>query len=95
MKQASVLSVDDEETALSLLRAPPVPARLAELSYKDAMALAHAHASREYLQQLMAEFRGNVSLAAERAQMERESLHRLLKRFGVHSRSFRSAASCQ
>jgi DNA-binding NtrC family response regulator len=66
------------------------PARkLSELSYKDAMALAHASASREYLLALMEEFHGNVSLAAERAQVERESLHRLLRRFGVRSRSFR------
>lgn len=63
--------------------------RLAELSYKDAMALAHDRACLEYLQSLMLEFRGNVSLAAERAKIERESLHRLLKRYGVQSRDFR------
>lgn len=68
--------------------APPGP-KLSELSYKDAMALAHAAASRQYLQELMEEFHGNVSLASERAQMERESLHRLLRRFGIRSRSFR------
>lgn len=85
---------DSAEVRLKVERAvsrrfPPPGARLAELSYKDAMAMAHARASREYLQELMAEFRGNVSLAAARAQMERESLHRLLKRFGLRSRSFR------
>lgn len=70
-------------------RPPPARPKLSELSYKDAMALAHASASREYLHELMEEFHGNVSLAAERAQMERESLHRLLRRFGIRSRTFR------
>jgi DNA-binding NtrC family response regulator len=71
-------------------RRPPRPhAKLAELSYKEAMTLAHASASRQYLLELMEAFRGNVSVAAERAGMERESLHRLLRRFGIRSRSFR------
>jgi DNA-binding NtrC family response regulator len=68
--------------------APPSPP-FSKLSYKDAMALAHTRASRQYLEELMAEFAGNVSLAAEHARMERESLHRLLRRFGIRSRSFR------
>lgn len=74
------------ERAIGRRAAPP---KLSELSYKDAMALAHTSASRAYLQELMEEFHGNVSLAAERAQMERESLHRLLRRFGIRSRTFR------
>lgn len=76
------------ERAIGRRPAPPSP-KLSELSYKDAMALAHASASRQYLLDLMEEFHGNVSLAAERAQMERESLHRLLRRFGIRSRAFR------
>ncbi len=85
---------DSDEVRLKLERAigrrPAFSGtKLSELSYKDAMALAHTHASRQYLQDLMEEFNGNVSLAAERAQMERESLHRLLRRFGLRSRSFR------
>lgn len=76
------------QRALGRRPAPPV-AKLSALGYKDAMALAHASASRKYLLELMQEFHGNVSLAAARAQMERESLHRLLRRFGIRSRSFR------
>ena len=45
--------------------------------------------SREYLVALMQEFGGNVTHAAERAGMERESLHRLLKRYGVRSDDFK------
>lgn len=85
---------DSDEVRLKVERAigrRPAHAetKLSELSYKDAMALAHARASKQYLRDLMEEFNGNVSLAAERAQMERESLHRLLRRFGLRSRSFR------
>jgi DNA-binding NtrC family response regulator len=65
--------------------------KLTNLSYKEAMEAAHDRASREYLQSLLEEFQGNVSHAAERAQIERESLHRLLKRYGLRSRTFRPA----
>lgn len=51
--------------------------------------LARDRASREYLVALMREFGGNVMRDAERARMERESLHRLLKRYGVGSEEFR------
>jgi two-component system response regulator HydG len=37
----------------------------------------------------MREFGGNVTEAAPRAGMERESLHRLLKRYGVRSEDFK------
>ena len=43
----------------------------------------------EPLVALMQEFGGNVTHAAERAGMERESLHRLLKRYGVRSDDFK------
>jgi DNA-binding NtrC family response regulator len=39
----------------------------------------------------MHEFKGNVTHAAERARMERGSLHRLLKRYNIHSDSFKGA----
>jgi DNA-binding NtrC family response regulator len=45
--------------------------------------------SREYFAALMRECKGNVTRAAERAQLERETLHRLLKRYGVRSHEFR------
>jgi DNA-binding NtrC family response regulator len=47
--------------------------------------------SQEYLSALMHEFKGNVTHAAERARMERGSLHRLLKRYNIHSDSFKGA----
>jgi DNA-binding NtrC family response regulator len=60
------------------------------LSYREVVDLARDRASREYLIALMRELGGNVTEAARRAGMERESLHRLLKRYGVRSEDFKS-----
>jgi two-component system response regulator HydG len=65
-------------------------AGLERLSYAEAVDLARDRASREYLIALMREFKGNVVRAAERAGVERESLHRLLKRYGLRSTEFKS-----
>jgi two-component system response regulator HydG len=46
-------------------------------------------ATRDYLMALLREFGGSVTRAAERAGIERESLHRLLKRHGVRAQGFR------
>jgi DNA-binding NtrC family response regulator len=63
---------------------------LVRLSYREAVEMARERASREYLTALMKEFGGNVTRAAERARTERESLHRLLKRYGVRSDEFKA-----
>ncbi len=60
-----------------------------QLSYREVVDLARDRASREYLIALMRELGGNVTEASRRAGMERESLHRLLKRYGVHSEDFK------
>jgi two-component system response regulator HydG len=60
------------------------------LTYREVVDLARDRASREYLIALMRELGGNVTEAARRAGMERESLHRLLKRYGVRSEDFKS-----
>ena len=65
-------------------------AELASLSYKAAINLARDEVSRDYLTALLRRFRGNVTQAAERAGIERESLHRLLKRYGLRAESFRA-----
>lgn len=66
-----------------------IPSDLANLNYKEALDLARERASREYLVALMHEFGGSVTRAAERAGVERESLHRLLKRYGLRSNEFK------
>jgi two-component system response regulator AtoC len=62
---------------------------LARMPYREAVELARDRISREYLVALMTEFGGNVTRAAERAGMERESLHRLLKRYALRSDDFK------
>jgi two-component system response regulator HydG len=72
--------------------ASPPGELLAALPYRDVVDEARDRVSREYLSALMREFGGNVTRAAERAGMERESLHRLLKRYGVRSEEFKERA---
>ncbi len=69
---------------------PPLdPAALAQLPYREAVEKARDRTSREYLVALLAEFGGNVTRAAERAGLERESLHRLLRKHGIKSDDFK------
>lgn len=69
---------------------PDASAReLAELSYREALAGARDRGSRDYLTALLTSFGGNVSRAAARAGLERESLHRLLRRHGIRAEGFR------
>jgi two-component system response regulator AtoC len=67
----------------------PPGAVLSGMAYRDVVEQAHDRVSREYLVALLGEFRGNVTKAAARAGMERESLHRLLKRHGLRSEDFK------
>jgi two-component system response regulator AtoC len=69
--------------------APVDPAALARLPYREAVEQARDRTSREYLVALLAEFGGNVTRAAERAGLERESLHRLLRKHGIKSDDFK------
>jgi DNA-binding NtrC family response regulator len=67
-----------------------IPAeQLAKMPYREAVDLARDRVSRDYLVALLRELDGNVTKAAERAGMARESLHRLLKRYGVRSDDFK------
>ncbi len=63
--------------------------QLARLPYREAVELARDRVTRDYLVALLRELDGNVTRAAERAGMARESLHRLLKRYGVRSDDFK------
>jgi DNA-binding NtrC family response regulator len=75
---------------------PPTPSdqpELASLSYREALAVARDRGSRDYLSALLRAFNGNVSRAAARAGLERESLHRLLRRHGLSAEPFRGSGS--
>jgi DNA-binding NtrC family response regulator len=62
---------------------------LAKMPYREAVDLARDRVSRDYLTVLLREHDGNVTHAAQQAGMERESLHRLLKRYGIRSDDFK------
>jgi DNA-binding NtrC family response regulator len=64
----------------------------ADADFHGAIAAARDRASRDYLVTLMHEFHGNVTAAAHRAGVTRESLHRLLRKYGVHSGEFKPPA---
>lgn len=63
--------------------------RLESLTYRDVVEAARDRATRDYLVALMKDLSGNVTQAAERAGIERESMHRLLKKHGVRSEDFK------
>jgi len=70
--------------------ASPRRASLAALPYRDAIALERERATKDYLVALLRDVQGNVTQAAERAGIERESFHRLMKRHGVRAEDFRA-----
>lgn len=72
---------------------PAAPVDDADLPYQAFVDRVRETSSRNYLAALMGRFSGNVTRAAEQAGMERESLHRLLKRHGVRAEDFRENAS--
>ncbi len=69
-----------------------LPHDLVQLSYRDMLEAARDRATRDYLVALMRAVTGNVTQAAERAGIERESMHRLLKKHGVRSEDFKTKA---
>jgi DNA-binding NtrC family response regulator len=66
-------------------RAPLAPAG----TWRSAMERAQEAAGREYLTSLLRRVEGNVTRAAAEAGLERESLHRLLRRHGLDAGRFR------
>jgi DNA-binding NtrC family response regulator len=58
-------------------------------SWREAMDAALAHEGRAYLVELLRRTGGNVTQAATEADVERETLHRLLRRHGVDAGRFR------
>ncbi|MBM4080523.1 MAG: sigma-54-dependent Fis family transcriptional regulator, partial [Planctomycetes bacterium] len=65
--------------SLSDMPSPP----LADLPYHEALGRITADGLREYFTGLLRRYRGNVTKAAAHAGIERESLHRLLRQYGI------------
>ncbi len=85
----TVLTGQDLPREIAAAPAVAAGGLLTTLPYREAIDLARDRVSRDYLVALLREFRGNVTQAAARAGMERESLHRLLKRHGLRSDDFK------
>ncbi len=88
---AERIGVADLPREVAAAPAGAVDPTLARLPYREAVAGARDRGAREYLVALLAEFGGNVTHAAGRAGMERESLHRLLRRHRLRSDDFKLA----
>ena len=80
-----------ERRASERAQAPAI-AELVELSYREFAELARYRATRQYLIALVHTHQGSVTEAARASGMERESLHRLLRRHDVHADDFRQRA---
>jgi DNA-binding NtrC family response regulator len=88
--QGGEVEVRDLPAELTGAQEGNLPAEvLAHMPYREAVETTRDRISRDYLVALMRDFTGNVTRAAERAGMERESLHRLLKRYGVRSDDYK------
>jgi hypothetical protein len=72
-------------------QASAVP-ELALLTHREFTELARYRATRQYLLTLVRIHQGSVTEAARAAGLERESLHRLLRRYNVHADDFRDPA---
>lgn len=70
----------------------PAPESLAK-GFHGAVEEARHRASRQYLEALMRLYHGNVTQAALRARMTRESLHRVLRHYEVSPESHRDGAA--
>ena len=69
---------------------PEMDEELCRLSFKDAKARVIDAFHHRYLIPLLEECDGNISRAAERAGIQRQYLHRLLKEIGIEADEFRS-----
>jgi transcriptional regulator of acetoin/glycerol metabolism len=62
---------------------PPTSQAILELPFKDAKAALVEGFEREYLVHLLARHKGNISRAALEAGIDRNYIHRLVKKYGL------------
>ncbi|HWA70708.1 MAG TPA: hypothetical protein VG937_00165 [Polyangiaceae bacterium] len=83
-------TIESLRLATRIRTVPAATAVSDQVDYREAMRIAHEQAARSYLDSLMRDVKGNVARAARRAGLERESLHRLLRRHGIRSGTFKA-----
>jgi len=66
---------------------------LSKLAYKEARKGLLEKFNVEYISELLKQCSGNVSLAAKKAGLERQSLQHLMRKYGINSEEFRSSAN--
>lgn len=71
------------------LRIQPMPENLARFTYREVVERVGRHVLRDYLDALLIAHSGNVTKAALAAGLERESLHRLMRRHGIDAHGYR------
>ncbi|MBI2394417.1 MAG: sigma-54-dependent Fis family transcriptional regulator [Deltaproteobacteria bacterium] len=84
-------ALPQEICAIELPRPEPPSFELAGLTYRDALDRVRADGVRRYLESILERFGGNVSTAAEHADVERESFYRLCRKHGINPADFRKA----
>ena len=83
------IQIDALPPEVQRARAATSPVDLAALPYREILAQSRDRGSKEYFIALLKAVGGNVTQAAERAGIHRESLHRLLKRYGLRAEDYR------
>jgi two-component system response regulator HydG len=73
------------------VEAPASGLDLTTLSYRDAIERLRNDGVKRYLQAMLQRFDGNVSAAAEHADVERESFYRLCRRYGIDPGDYRAS----
>jgi two-component system, NtrC family, response regulator HydG len=64
-------------------------ADLTEMTLQEASETARDDANRRYVELILSKYAGDVAEAAAHAGIERESLYRLMRRYGLNARAFR------
>jgi DNA-binding NtrC family response regulator len=60
-----------------------------ELPYKKALAMSSKRFAKDYIMAVLKKHKGNVTRAALHAGINRESLHRLMRKYEIHSADFK------
>lgn len=79
----------EEAVQRRLGKAPESEQPSSDLTYREAIAAGRGRATRDYIIAILRDVKGNVTQAAEKAGIERESFHRLMKRHGVKAEDYR------
>jgi len=87
----AVIQSDDLQLDLSDSTECLVTAKIKGLPYKNAKASVLERFNIEYLTDLLARNRGNVTKAARECGLERQALQQVLRRYGIKSRDFQAS----